>query len=108
MSTDKGVKLDQGKLKMSLVLGDFAKALTAVVNVGTYGAEKYTEYGWLEVSSGRERYTDALLRHLFAELQGEDTDTESELLHAAHVAWNSLARLQLILRDLSSNQGFKD
>jgi hypothetical protein len=28
---------------------------------------------------------------------GEERDSESSILHAAHAAWNALARLELIL-----------
>ena len=92
MGTEIGVKLDQGKPRMSLVLGGFAEALTAVAAVGTFGAQKYTDNGWREVPQGQERYTDALLRHLLAP---EDIDPESGHYHDAHVAWNALARLNL-------------
>lgn len=67
--------------------------------VGTFGAEKYTKGGWLDVPDGVERYTDALYRHLLAEGRGELVDHESGLLHAAHSAWNALARLDLMLRE---------
>ncbi len=43
-----GSKLDAGKPRMSLVLGGFARALMEVVKVGTDGAIKYTENGWME------------------------------------------------------------
>lgn len=94
-----GAKLDAGKVRAGLVLGGFARALMAVGEVGTFGARKYTDNGWMSVPQGQERYTDALYRHLLAEGQGEQADADSQLLHAAHVAWNALARLELILRD---------
>ena len=94
----KGAKLDMGKPRVSLVLGGFARALTEVAKVGTYGAKKYTDNGWMEVPNGVERYTDALLRHQLAELTGEENDQDTELSHAAHLAWNALARLDLMLR----------
>ena len=93
-----GAKLDAGKLRPGLVLGGFAKALEAVVQVGTMGAAKYTDNGWMKVPKGIERYTDALARHQLKEWQGEELDPDTESLHAAHLAWNSLARLELILR----------
>ncbi len=92
-----GAKLDAGKADCSLLLM-FGKALVYVAKVGTFGARKYSRGGWQSVVGGLERYTAALLRHLFAE-QYEDHDTDSELLHAGQVAWNSLARLELILRE---------
>jgi hypothetical protein len=91
--------LDYGKIRLGLVLGDFARALNAVGEVGTFGARKYSDGGWIEVPNGVERYTDALFRHLLHEHIGEHTDPDSGLLHAAHSAWNALARLDLILRE---------
>lgn len=93
-----GAKLDAGKMRASLLL-DFARALEAVGDVCTFGAEKYSRGGWLEVPDGPRRYTDALLRHLLAEGQGESHDPESLIRHSAHVAWNALARLELALRE---------
>jgi len=90
-----GAKLDQGKLRMDLVLGGFPNALQEVAKVGTFGAKKYTDDGWKQVDNGEGRYTDAMLRHYFAEKTGELLDPESEILHAAHLAWNALARLEL-------------
>lgn len=92
-----GAKLDAGKPRLGLVLGAFANALVEVGKVGTYGAQKYTDNGWLDVPSGKARYTDALLRHVLAETN-ETHDPDTNLLHAAHAAWNALARLELILR----------
>lgn len=96
---DGGAKLDAGKNRLGLVLGGFARALTEVGRVGTYGAGKYTEDGWITVPDGDARYTDAMLRHLLAEMRGEDVDPDTGLLHAAHTAWNALARLDLMLRE---------
>lgn len=90
-----GAKLDAGKPMASLLL-DMSRALKAVAEVGTFGARKYTRGGWLEVPNGKERYTDALLRHLLEE-SSSTTDKDSGLRHAAHAAWNALARLELEL-----------
>jgi len=92
-----GAKLDAGKPRLGLVLGAFANALVEVGKVGTYGAQKYTDNGWLDVPKGEARYTDALLRHVFAETN-ETHDQDTQLPHAAHAAWNALARLELMLR----------
>ena len=98
MATDSGVKLDMGKPRLDLVLGGFARALLAVGKIGTFGAQKYTDNGWINVPNGEQRYTDALLRHLLAERSGQYYDDESGLMHAAHVAWCALARLDLQIR----------
>lgn len=92
-----GVKDDAGKVRMGLVVGDFAYALEAVGEVGTYGARKYVPGGWREVPGARERYMDAMLRHLLHRMQGELRDPESGKDHLAHVAWNALAVLELTM-----------
>lgn len=93
-----GAKLDGGKL-LAGTLGDFSLALQEVAKVATFGAEKYTRGGWQEVPNGEQRYTDALWRHLLAE-RHESVDVDSGLLHQAHLAWNALARLELMLRSV--------
>jgi hypothetical protein len=94
-----GAKLDAGKPRAALVLGGFARALKAVVDVGTHGAEKYSPNGWIHVQDGIARYSDAKERHWLDEQAGELRDPKSGLLHAAHEAWNALARLDLMLRE---------
>lgn len=91
-----GAKLDDGKI-MAGLLADFSLALLAVAEVGTFGAKKYTRGGWQSVPNGVMRYGDALWRHLLAE-RHEAFAEDSGLKHAAHAAWNALARLELILR----------
>lgn len=91
-----GAKLDSGKPDASLLLM-FGKALEAVAEVGTFGAEKYTRGGWQGVKDGINRYTAALLRHIFKE-HYETMDRDLPVMHAAQVAWNALARLELMLR----------
>ena len=93
-----GAKLDAGKRRDGLVLLGFSRALAAVSAVGTHGANKYTDNGWMSVPNGQARYTDAMLRHLLSEASGELTDKDTGRLHAAHVAWNALARLDLMIR----------
>lgn len=95
MGTDKGVKLDDGKLRLGLVFGGFANGLKEVGAIGTFGANKYTDNGWQSVPNGVERYKDALLRHLFAWMSGEEYDQESGYRHLAHAGWNCLALLTL-------------
>lgn len=91
-----GAKTDAGKPDASL-LADFGRALMAVAEVATFGraVKGYARGGWLQVPNGEQRYLAAMLRHTFAT---EQTDSESGLSHAKHCAWNSLARLELLLR----------
>ena len=92
-----GAKLDAGKLQVGLMIFGFANALDAVAAVTTFGARKYTPNGWRQVPDGFNRYTDAMGRHLLAEMKGQSHDPDSGLLHAAQTAWNALARLELLL-----------
>lgn len=93
-----GAKGDAGKVRPALVLGDFARALVAVAEVGTYGAKKYSDAGWLQVPDGIKRYDEAMMRHWLKEKSGEVADPETGLLHLSHACWNMLARLDLMLR----------
>ena len=93
-----GIKYDEDKPLAGLVLQDFGSALLEVAKVGTFGAEKYEKSNWLIVPNGIERYTDAMARHFLQESL-QPNDPESELKHAAHTAWNALARLELMLRN---------
>lgn len=94
-----GAKLDSGKNRLGLVLLAFSNALQEVGVVGTFGAKKYTDNGWLTVQDGKIRYTDAMLRHLLQEKTEGKIDKETGLRHSAQVAWNALARLQLQLME---------
>lgn len=95
MST--GAKHDAGKVRAGLLVKDFPRALTAVAWVGTFGAQKYTAHSWPTVPDAAVRYHDAFHRHILAQASGEITDPESGLPHAAHIAWNALALLELEL-----------
>ena len=98
-SNTAGAKLDAGKNRLGLVLGGFSRSLEEVGKIGTYGAVKYSPNGWVEVTNGIERYTDAMYRHLTEEAKGNQLDSDTGLLHAAHAAWNALARLDLMMRN---------
>lgn len=55
-----------------------------VVDVLTYGAEKYAPENWRKVENWRDRYWAATQRHLYAYRMGEKRDPESDLPHLAH------------------------
>lgn len=94
-----GAKMDNGKVAILRgALQYFPLALTAVAEVSMVGAKKYSWKGWEKVSDGVNRYGDALVRHLLAE-NAEEFDRDTNCRHAAQVAWNALARLELILRE---------
>ena len=49
------------------------------------GAKKYGEWNWRAAKIRATVYDEAALRHIFALLDGQDTDEESGLPHEAHV-----------------------
>lgn len=95
-----GSKADAGKAPVTRgLLGYFPRAVLAVAAVSKCGAEKYSWAGWREVPDGVNRYLDALGRHLaYREIEGEK-DKDTGLDHLAQVAWNSLAALELYLKE---------
>jgi len=105
---ESGAKTDGGKPDTSLLLM-FGKALSEVALVGTGGKVKYTRGGWQDVEDGENRYTAAMLRHLFKEhYEEKDTDLreyiDADIYHSAQVAWNALARLELMMRRKTNEQ----
>ena len=80
-----GLKFDTGKLQYSLIPPE---TLSALAEVLTFGARKYTIDGWKYVPDAKRRYMDALFRHLEAFRSGETHDQESGLHHLAHLLTN--------------------
>ena len=98
MTEIEGKKYDEGKNRMGLMCENFSRALWEVGKVSTFGANKYGVNSWQNLSNPKERYMDALCRHLFQHLQGEKINEESGLLHLSHCAWNILALLEFELK----------
>lgn len=78
-----GKKLDAGKLRYNLLP---VHATRRIVEVLTFGANKYSPDGWHHVQDAKARYTAALYRHVEAWRAGETTDPESGNHHLAHAA----------------------
>ena len=97
-----GKKYDEGKNRMGLVLQGFSNALWEVGRVGTFGCQKYGEGNWQYLENGIDRYKDALFRHLFQWMQGEEIDKESGIKHLSHALWNLTAVLEFIMREEKS------
>ena len=93
-----GAKLDDSKPLPWLMLSGFANALSAVADVTTKGAIKYTPNGWMQVPNGEQRYMEAFARHMLKLGAGETHDADTGCLHAAQMIWNLLAALELELR----------
>lgn len=95
-----GIKYDGGKAPVYRgAVSYFPRAISAVAGISAFGASKYAWKGWERVDDGFNRYSDAMVRHLTYEGKGEVLDPDSGLLHAAHVAWNALARLELLIKE---------
>lgn len=89
-------KKDAGKAPLFRgVFEYFARALPLVAAVSAMGAEKYAWGAWVGVPNAHARYMDAMLRHAAAMSRGEELDAESGFPHAAHMAWNALAIVEL-------------
>jgi|SRR5208337_1235275 len=102
-----GAKMDKGKAPLLRgLLHYFPRALTHVSMVSQAGHDKgYPWKGWESVPEGVVRYGDALVRHLLAEeVEGLIDAKDTKMYHAAQVAWNALARLELILREVESKK----
>lgn len=103
LPSEPGAKLDQGKVYASL-LGDFGRALMAVAENSTMGAQKYSRGGWQSVPDGITRYRDAAWRHLLKRSKEEfDSDPDTvqrgyKIRHLTATIWNLLAELELTLR----------
>lgn len=92
-----GAKLDAGKpCVWQGAIAYFPRALRGIAEVSTFGAKKYTWFGWRDVPDGINRYSDSLGRHLIEEGEGHLYDKDSKLLIAKHSAWNAMARLELM------------
>ena len=69
--------------------------LEDIVEVYTFGAEKYGPHTWRDLEDGFDRYKAALLRHLVSFDRGEEFDKESGLPALAHMAWNAISMLAI-------------
>lgn len=98
------IKYDGGKSKVFQgALDYFPRAIEAVADISAFGASKYAWKGWENVDDGFNRYSNALVRHITKASYEGDRDSDSGLLHAAHAAWNALARLEIILKNEENN-----
>jgi hypothetical protein len=114
MTTVAGRKDDSGKLDVTLLLDDCPNALLAITEVMQWAItqKKPTPYdrgSWQGVAP--ERYRAAAGRHLLAAaVQAKDHDTnpayerdaETNLLHLAHRACSVVFELELVLRQMKS------
>jgi hypothetical protein len=80
-----GKKYDTNKLQWNLM--DFT-FLDEMVDIMTFGANKYGANNWQGLDNAEARYFAAAMRHLSTYHQGDDVDRESGISHLAHAAVN--------------------
>jgi hypothetical protein len=88
-------KHDGGKRQWDLLPID---SVEEIIKVLEFGAGKYAAHNWS--SNGGFKYSrvfNALIRHLFAFMRGEDNDKETGLSHLAHAGCNVLFLLHFVL-----------
>ena len=76
-----GTKHDSKKPRYDLIPTHAEKQ---VVDVLTFGAEKYGAENWRDVDNYEARYIAAAMRHIAAHRSGEKIDNESGVNHLAH------------------------
>jgi len=86
--------------------GADARALLEEAKVYGFGEEKYARFNYLK-GYRWSLSIDALFRHLFAFMDGEDRDPESGLLHTAHVTWHARTLSSFLLRALGTDDRYK-
>lgn len=85
-----GRKDDNGKLRWDLLP---LNLIEKVVEVYTFGAQKYAPNSWQNLEDGYNRYKAAMFRHLMEFEKGNVIDDESGKEHLAHMVWNAIAML---------------
>jgi hypothetical protein len=82
----KADRYNDSKLKWSLV--DF-DSLEEMVKVLEFGIEKYEIDNW-KLGMPTLEICESMLRHLFAYMRGENSDSESGLSHIGHIMCNAM------------------
>jgi len=100
-----GIKYDLDKPQMYLLP---PRATLEVGKVLTYGAHKYSPENWKLLDNLQERYTSACLRHILAEMSGEEVDSETNLSHLAHAICCLLFKLEVKLSGESKSEGRRE
>jgi hypothetical protein len=91
-----GKKFDSEKPRTYLLP---PKALLAVSEVLTIGAQKYDEENWRKLENLQNRYTGASLRHIFSHMDGEALDPETGSSHLAHAICCLLFKLEIEIEE---------
>ena len=74
--------------------------LEEIAKVYTAGAKKYGPNRWQNLPDGYQRYKGAMLRHLTEHEKGNLIDSETGCYHIAQCAWNAIAMLHFVLKEV--------
>ena len=85
--SNKALRYNEGKLDWTLL--DF-NSLVPLVEVMTYGAEKYGEGNWQKECDNPNQHLQSAIRHLIALIGGEEFDKESKCKHTGHIMANCM------------------
>ena len=96
-----GIKYDSEKPKMNLLP---PKAIVEISKVLTFGAAKYDAENWRKLDDLQNRYTAGALRHIFAHMDGEELDPETNLSHLAHAMCCLLFKLEIELEERTKEE----
>ena len=99
--TFEGIKYDSEKPKMNLLP---PKAIVEISKVLTFGAAKYDAENWRKLDDLQNRYTAGALPHIFAHMDGEELDPETNLSHLAHAMCCLLFKLEIELENGKSKE----
>jgi len=100
-----GRKFDSEKPKMYLLP---PKAIIEVSKILTFGAAKYDEDNWRKLDNLQNRYTGGALRHIFAHMDGELKDPETNSSHLAHAICCLLFKLEIELEKDSEKERLRE
>ena len=87
-------RFDAGKIPYHLFPLD---AFEEICKVMDFGAKKYAERNW-EQGMSWSRVARSMLSHFISMCKGIERDEESDIPHAAHMAWNAIVLLAYTLR----------
>lgn len=95
-----GTKSDDGKVQWRFLF-DLYDAMNEIAYVFMFGAKKYARTNYLNVEDARDRYNDALMRHVVAwYARGEKLDTGPGGSGRHHLAAAGCCLLILLAMDL--------
>lgn len=95
---------DPNKTKfLRYFLRKFPRAIEAVADVCKAGDEKHNGgvRTYMGVPNGHQEYSEAMVRHIMAEIKEGPVDSDDGRLHATRICWNALARLEIYLQEQS-------